>query len=167
MTRNAILLSGLATLLAAAAAVAEDSPLAQVPDTAPVVVQLHGVERVRTNVLALLREALPGPAGRQAVAQAKDAIDDLQGGQSDGRRLAALAPDGPVFLMMTEFPADLRDASGLALVARVSDYTAFRDGLLTADERKGLEKRQGYEEAATAAAGRCFSWTARTTPWRR
>ena len=147
MIRKALVLSGLVFLTAfPAVRAAEESPLAQVPDSAPVVLHVRGVEQTKKNVLALLREALPGDEGRRTVGQVRDAIDDvLQGRAFEGRKLDGVAPGGPVFLMLTEFPADLRDPTPVALVVRVSDYAAFRDGLLTEEERKDLEKRPGYE----------------------
>lgn len=117
--------------------------LAVVPAQAPIVVHLRGVDRTKERMAAFLKEAVPD-VGPIAVAQ----IDQLLKSGFDGRKLVGLDKDGPIFLAILEMP---NFAGGgeppMAVIARVTGYTAFRDGLLTEDERKGLKKEDGYERA--------------------
>lgn len=120
-----------------------DSPLAIVPAQSPVVLHQRGIERNKERLTILAKNALPDLA-----AQIQTQIDDLYKQALEGRALKGLVKDGSVFIIVTELPpADdpekLKDFVAFAL--RVENYAAFRDGLLTEDERKALKKEDGYE----------------------
>ncbi|HEY1379190.1 MAG TPA: hypothetical protein VGF55_20475 [Gemmataceae bacterium] len=115
--------------------------LAMVPAQAPIVLHVRGVERVKERLSTFLKAAVPD-FGPVAAAQ----IDNLLQSGFEGRKLAGLDRDGPVFLALLELPGGGGEPP-VALIARVTGYAAFRDGLLTEDERKGIKKEGGYERA--------------------
>ncbi len=143
-------LAGMLLLSAAAATPAADSPLAQVPADATVVLHVKGVARTRKWVTDTVKAIMPPREGQQMAAQLDKGFKDLLG----DRRLDGLPDDGPVFLALlklpdVEKPDELRQH--LAVVARVTDYKSFRDGLLTEDERDKLSReKDGYESAPVA-----------------
>jgi hypothetical protein len=133
--------------LLAPARAAEDSPLAQVPANAPIVISLHGVKRTTDRLVTMVKNAVPdlGPQVQTHIA------DFLKKGFFEGRKLRGLADDGPAFLVFTQLPKGGEDEEGpaMAVIARVTDYKAFRDSLMTEDERKTLKEdaKAGYEVA--------------------
>jgi hypothetical protein len=126
--------------LTAAPAPSVESPLAVVPATAPIVIHIRGFHRTLDQFEAMIANALPdqGP-------KLKGQIDDLLKKALQGRQLVGLAPDGPVFVVFTALPEPDEEVPAVAVLARVQDYTPFRDGLLTPDERKALRAEAGYE----------------------
>jgi hypothetical protein len=117
--------------------------LAVVPAQAPVVIQLRGVERTKDRIAAFLKATLP-EIGPQAVAQ----IDEMLKSGIEGRKLAGLDKDGPIFVALLEMPNFGGAAEpSFAVIARVTGYKAFRDGLLTDDERKAIKAEDGYDRA--------------------
>src|SRR5206468_1110007 len=122
----------------------QDRPLAQVPATAPIVVQLHGFERTRERLDALLKNAMPdfaGPAREKMDAALKDALD--------GRELKGLTKEGHIFVVFTELPKAGQAVPKMAVLLPVTKYETFRDGLLKDEERKGLKADPAGYEAAT------------------
>ncbi len=128
------------------AATTEASPLAQVPAKAPIVVSVRGFQRTQDRLVTMIKNAMPdlGPT-----VQAK--MDDLlKDGMFQGRQLKGLKDDGHILLAVLAMPGkDLdSDKPQAAVIVRVTDYKAFRDGLLKEDERKSLKKdKAGYEVA--------------------
>ena len=119
-----------------------ESPLSVVPAQAPIVVHVKGVERAKDRLTTLLKNALPDLG---AIASAQ--VDEMFKTALEGRKLQGLDPAGPVFLAFLEFPTG-DAAPPAALIARVTKYTDFRDGLLTDDERKSVKgDAAGYERA--------------------
>ncbi len=139
------LLSSVLSSVAWAAPVpnAGDPSLAVVPGQSPIVIHLRGVERTKERLTAMLTAAIPD-LGPVAAAQ----IDNLVQSGVEGRKLQGLAKDGPVFLAFLEMPTPGAETPSIALIARVTRYSEFRDGLLNDDERKGVKKdNAGYERA--------------------
>jgi hypothetical protein len=135
----------LALALSAAPATAAPLPgtataLEQVPADAPMVIHLRGIEGVKGRFLTFIENALPeqAPAARKA-------LDDLIKEGLEGRKLAGLKKDGPVFAVFTEMPGPTPQPK-MAFVWAVDDYKAFRDGILTEEERKGLTADGGIEK---------------------
>jgi hypothetical protein len=119
---------------------AGESPLAQLPGETPVVVSLHGIERTKNRLKALIEKAVPDLAA-QVLAHMKEELDKAL----DGRKLAGLDPDGPVFLALTTLPKGGAPPQG-AVIAKVTDYMLFRNSFFTEEERKNLKKdKAGYE----------------------
>ncbi len=144
---------GLSLLFALPTPAAGQSPLGEVPSSCPVVVHLRGVERTKDRALEALESALPaGREPRALLRNLKERLDGaLTGKLVPGRSVQGLPKDGPVFLALTDLPEGPNDLlTSLVLIARVSRYTAFRDALLSADERKDLDKRDGYETTTLA-----------------
>jgi hypothetical protein len=148
MMRTLPLLAGLLIFVSPAAA--QESPLAQIPAKAPLVIGVRGVKRAMDRLVAMVKSAVPNHAKAF-----QTLVDDLlKKGLGGARQLQGLKDDGPIFLVLATLPkvdklAQLNQAS-LGLIARVTDYKVFRDGLLTADERKSLaeDKTNGWEAAA-------------------
>jgi hypothetical protein len=140
---HVVLASVFAGWVLAASAQAQANPLAQIPDQAPIVIQVRGLES-KDRLLAMVQTAVPdlGPKVKFELEKA------IQKGLAD-RELKGLAKDGPVFFAFLEMPHPLQDGlPRMALIARVTDYAAFRDGLLKAGERKTLKADpDGFESA--------------------
>jgi hypothetical protein len=117
--------------------------LAQVPADAPLVVAVRGFERTKERLVKLVSNAAPDHA---AMIQAK--LDEALKEGLDGRQLKGLAKDGPLFVVFTELPKPGEAEPAVAVIAAVTDFKAFRDGILTDEERKGLKETDGYESAS-------------------
>jgi hypothetical protein len=122
------------------------SPLAIVPDKAPLVISVRGVKATTDRALKMVTNALPDLAdkAKELVAEGKRKMleEALQG---RGDALKALTDDGPIFVVFLEFPEPGAGEPDGAVIARVKDYKAFRDGLLKEDERKGGSTKDGVE----------------------
>jgi hypothetical protein len=139
----AVLAAGRAPAAPVPAAAAGRDTLAAVPAQAPIVVHVRGIERTKERLTAFLNAAVPdfGPV-------AADQLDALVKSGLEGRKLDGLVKDGPVFVAVLELPPPGGGSEPpVVLIARVSGYAAFRDGLLTEDERKNLKKENGYDQA--------------------
>lgn len=123
------------------AARAGESPLNQLPADTPILISIHGIERTQKRLGALLEKAVPDLA-QAAMAHMKEMMDK----SLEGRKLNGLDPDGPVFIAFTSLPQG--GFPPAAIVAKVTDYKALRDGVLTEDERKNLKKEKDYEVAS-------------------
>jgi hypothetical protein len=125
---------------------AEDAPLAQIPGNAPLVLSLRGIKTSTAHYATMVKNALPDQA---RVLQTP--VDDfLIKKMFEGRKLQGLKDDGPCFLAFLELPPlENPGQANVAFVLRVTDYKAFRDGFLTAQEHATLkeEKMSGWEVA--------------------
>ncbi len=121
------------------AAPAGSSPLSWVPATAPVVVHLNGLEAARDHMAAFLKNAVPDRADMLL-----EQYDSMLKNGFQGRKLRGLAKGGPIFLVVANLDGG---PDGFAVVAAVSDYAAFRDNLLSEDEKKDLKSADGVESA--------------------
>jgi hypothetical protein len=121
----------------------DESSLAIVPAKSAVVLYCHGIDRTKERLVSLIKNAAPEFAPMieaQMESGLKQAMKD--------RELKGLAKDGPIFLAMTELPAEGEEKPVGAAIVRVTSYAEFRDGLLTEEERKGVKKDPaGFEVA--------------------
>jgi hypothetical protein len=133
---------GLAALLLAVPARAQDSALAAIPAQSPIVLHVRGIERTKDRLLTTVKNALPD-LGQQLQAHIEMGLQQAL----EGRELRGLPAEGPVFFAFTEMPKPGGDVPAVALVFRVTDAAAFRKGILTEDERKTLKRDPaGFEE---------------------
>ena len=114
---------------AAAPAPGDRSSLAQVPATAPIVLYLRGAEGTKDRLLVTLKAALP-----ERLPQIQPFLDNLVKEGIDGRKLAGVPKDGPIFLVFTELPKPADNPPKIAVVLAVNKYEEFRDGLLKAHQ---------------------------------
>ena len=112
--------------------------------------QLHGVERTKNRLVTMVRNAVPEFGG---LLEAK-LNGALQAGVQ-GRQIKGLAPDGPIFLVMTSMPKAGGTPSAAAII-RVTSYTEFRNGVLTAEERKAIKSEGGFECVTVNDQTLCF-----------
>src|SRR5690606_31458056 len=90
-------------------------------------------------------------------AEAKAVKEELASGLDEllaGRKLTAGPAAGRVFLVVHDF-ATLGDGDpAVAVLVAVTDYKAFKDSFLTADERKSVQNAgKGIESVRSAATG--------------
>jgi hypothetical protein len=132
---------------------AEHSALAQVPATAPLVIQIRGVEGVKERLEAFLKNALP-----DVLAQIQPRLDSMAKDGVNGRKVTGVPKDGPIFIVLLEMPKMGESAPPkMAVVAAVTKYDEFRDGLLKEDERKGLKPAgAGIEKTSTEGSDTYF-----------
>jgi hypothetical protein len=120
-----------------------ESALAQVPAEAPIVIHLHGLERTKDRLVTMIQNALPDLAP-----MVKAKLDEAMKEGLEGRQIKGLPKDGSIFVVFPEMPKPGEDVPHVAVIAAVSDYKAFRDGVLTEDERKSLKSdKAGYDQA--------------------
>jgi hypothetical protein len=128
-------------ILAPLASAQETSPLSQIPAQSPIVVHVRGFERTKGRLVTLINNALPDLGKR-----VQESIEDTIKGELGERQFKGLAPFGPVFAVFTQLPEAGEEKPPVALVLRVTDSKAFRNGFFTEQERKTLRKDQdGYE----------------------
>jgi hypothetical protein len=120
----------------------ERSGLDQVPATAPIVVHVRGAQGTRDRLVAMMEKALP-----DVLAKFQPQMDDALKNGVQGRKLRGLAKDGPIFLVFTELPKPNENPPKMAIILAVTDYKAFRDGLLTEEEQKNVKENNGVESA--------------------
>jgi hypothetical protein len=119
---------------------AKESPLAQVPASAPFVFHVRGVERTKDRLLALIKTAVP-----DQLAKVREHVEEAMKEGLKDRKLEGVAPAGPIFFVMTELPQPGGAEPPAALIAHVTNYKAFLDGMLTEEERKALKKDGDFE----------------------
>jgi hypothetical protein len=144
--------SGVFLLVAAAPstpAAPAPSPLAAVPQSAPVFVHLRGVEGTKDRLMVMLKKALPELAP-QIGAFLDRALKE--GEFTDGRKPRGLAKDGPAFFVLLDLKDPLNEPK-FAYIAFVTKYEEFRDNALTEAERKTLKAEPEGYESATLNAG--------------
>jgi hypothetical protein len=140
LTRFRILVALMVPALAQPAAFAQPSSgtagnaLSIVPAQAPIVVHIHGVDRVKDRLTALIKSALPD-LGPMVVAKLEESLKEAL----DEKKLQGLDKEGPIFVVFLEIPGDDTQVPKMAVIARVAKYAEFRDGLLNDDERKALK----------------------------
>ena len=121
------------------------SGLEQIPETAPVVVHVRGVQGVHDRLVSLMKLALP-----ELLDKYKDQIDDFFEKGPDnalkGRKIRGLAKDGPLFFALLELPkvGDSGEPK-MAFILTITDYKEFVDNILTEEERKNAkDEGDGY-----------------------
>jgi hypothetical protein len=152
MGLGAVALVAVLAVPAAAAPADTETALAQVPAGSPIIVQIHGFERTKEQLFALIKNALPDVA---PIIEAK--IEDGIKQGLDGREIKGLAKDGPIFLAFTEMPNPHENPLKYAVILKVTNYAEFRDGILKEEERKALKPDpSGFEETTINNAGTYF-----------
>jgi hypothetical protein len=118
------------------------SPLAIVPDKAPLVISVRGVQGTTERALKMAKNAFP-----DLVDKAKEHIDEGMKKLFEGRgnALKGLAEDGPIFVAMMDLPEPGGNEPNMAVIARVKDFKTFREGLLKEEERKESKTKDGIE----------------------
>lgn len=131
-----------ATVANAAPVPPGQSALAVIPAQSPIVIHIRGVERTKDRLLALIKGAVPD-LGIIAAAKIEEALKE---GLED-RKLQGLEKDGPIFVAFLEMPNENMNVPVMAIIARVTKFNEFRDGLLSEDERKSIKKNDaGIEQ---------------------
>jgi len=119
------------------------------PAKVPLVLQINGFERVRDRLGKML-ESLPPAEAKQA----KKGLDDGLAHLLKDRKLDALPKEGRLFVVVHDF-AKLADAEpAVSFLLPVTSYKEFKDTMLSAEERKSIEKAgAGIESMKSSAAG--------------
>jgi hypothetical protein len=130
------------TAASAAPAPFDPGALKEIPANAPLVVHLRGLEGMADRFFSLARQVV-GDKAAKGEAFVKTVFEK----GVDGRKLRGLAKDGPVFVVFTDMPQLNQDPPRMALIAAVTNYKAFRDGVLKDEEQKTLKQGEGYETA--------------------
>jgi hypothetical protein len=130
--------------LCPAAAWGQDSPLAHVPADSAFVIHVHGVERTKDRIIALVNSAAPDLATKLGAM-----IDETLKNGWEGRHLRGLHKDGPHFIALTELPSGFGASPKFALILRITSYQDFVKGFLKEDEAKTLKPTdKGYDVAS-------------------
>jgi hypothetical protein len=119
----------------------EESPLAQVPADSAIVLQIHGIDRSKDRLIAMIKTAVPDLAPMVEALIEQGLKEGMQ-----GRQVKGLAKDGPHFLVFTEVPKSGEGLPKMALVLHLTRYGDFLDGFLKEDERKTIKPdKAGYD----------------------
>jgi hypothetical protein len=119
------------------------------PAKAPVVVHVQGVEQARERLGKLLAAAAPDQA-----AQLNKQIDAGFGQLLAGRKLTAVPKAGRAFVVVHDIAKLVEDEPAVSALLPVTDYKAFRESFLTADEQKSFEKgTAGVDSVKSSATG--------------
>ncbi|HEY8504679.1 MAG TPA: hypothetical protein VIL46_08860, partial [Gemmataceae bacterium] len=141
--RTALAVTLLLPVLAAPAR-GQESPLAQVPADAALVVRLSGIEKAQGRLGKMIGNALPDMAP-QINTQIEEALRSGPLQMLKDRDLSAVAKDRPVFLVFPTFEGLGEDPPGVVLLLPVSDPAAFRKGFFKAEPKKAEEGVEAYE----------------------
>lgn len=130
------------------------SGLEQVPETAPLLVHVRGVQGVHDRLIALMKQVMPDLLDKY-----KTQIDDFFEKGPDnilkGRKLRGLAPDGPIFFALLELPKPSDPGEPkMAIIVTVTNYKEFRENILTEDERKNVKDEGNGIESANIDSGK-------------
>lgn len=109
--------------------------LKAVPADAAAFVSLRGIEGVKDRLFGMLQNALP-----EYAFLAKTIVDGAIANGLDGRKIDGLAKNGPIFIATPDFKEMTEENTNVVIIAAITDYSKFRDGLLKADERKAVKK---------------------------
>lgn len=119
------------------------------PAKAPLVVHVNGFERVQERLTKML-DALP-PAESKLVKK------ELEAGLAQllkDRKLDAVPKDGRMFVVLHDFAKLVEGDPAVSVLLPITGYKEFKDSLLTAEERKTLEKAgNGIESMKSSAIG--------------
>jgi len=119
------------------------------PAKAPVVLQIHGLERSRERLSKML-EALPPAEAKQI----KKGLDDGLTQLLKDRKLDAVPPNGRTFVVVNDIAKLADEETGVSILIPVTGFKEFKASLLTAAERKSVEKAgNGYESFKFSAIG--------------
>ncbi len=125
------------------------SGLEQIPDTAPLVIHVRGIQGTRERFMALMAAALPDVKTKY-----QEAIDSFFENGPDnilkGRKLSGLAKDGPLFFAFLDLPK-LGDPGEpkMAFILAVSNYKEFRENILTKEENQNVkDEGKGIESVS-------------------
>jgi hypothetical protein len=145
----AVCLIGPASMVWSAPVPAARSGLEQIPDTAPLVIHVRGVQGTRERFMALMAVALPDVKKKY-----QEAIDSFFENGPDnvlkGRKLSGLAKDGPLFFALLDLPkpGDSGEPK-MAFILTVSNYKEFRENILTKEENQNVkDEGNGIESAS-------------------
>jgi hypothetical protein len=124
---------------------AQPNAVDQIPAQAPIVVHLRGIERTKDRLFSFIGNALP----REAAQMVKTSLDQALKAGGQGRQLEGRTRDGSVFFCLANVPQRMQDLKQIGVIFQVTSYAKFRDGILTAEERKTLQANAsaGYEVA--------------------
>ena len=119
------------------------------PAKAPLVVHVNGFERVQERLTKML-DALP-PAESKLVKK------ELEAGLAQllkDRKLDAVPKDGRMFVVLHDFAKLVEGDPAVSVLLPITGYKEFKESLLTAEERKTLEKAgNGIESMKSSAIG--------------
>ncbi len=120
---------------------AEESPLAQLPADSAIVLQIHGIDRSKDRLIAMIKTAVP-----DLVPKVEALIEQGLKEWMQDRQIKGLAKDGPHFQVFTEVPKFGEGLPKMALVLHLTSYGDFLDGFLKEDERKTIKPdKAGYD----------------------
>lgn len=118
-----------------------------VPESAQIVIHLRGVKGVANRAMAFLKKALPEQADL-----AKTFVDNFLEEGYEGRKLAGLSNDGPIFVVFPEIPKPDGGHPKVLVLASVSNFNEFRDSILLASEKKTI-KAEGKVSSVELSTG--------------
>ena len=113
-----------------------------IPASALVVVQVKGIEGTLTSLNEFVKNAVPDAMPLNENFIVNGFLEFLR-----GRKLTGLAPNGPHFFAAMEFPQPNKAANPNKVLAaiKVTNYNAFREGVLKDSEIKSIKLEKNAE----------------------
>ncbi len=139
---------GSSAIAAPAPATGSNVPLPY-PAKAPLVVHVNGFERVKDRLTKML-DALPPGESKLVKKEIESGLVQLL----KDRKLDAVPKDGRMFVVLHDFAKLVEGDPAVSVLLPVTGYKEFKESLLTAEERKTLEKAgNGIESMKSSATG--------------
>jgi hypothetical protein len=119
------------------------------PTKVPLVLHINGFERVKDRLTKML-DSLPPNEAKFTKKGVEDGIAMLL----KDRKLTAVPAEGRVFVVVHDFAKLAEGDPAISILVPVTSYKEFKGTVLTADERKSVEKAgNGIESVKSSAAG--------------
>ncbi|NBR06645.1 MAG: hypothetical protein EBT92_12850 [Planctomycetes bacterium] len=122
--------------------VVQSPPLNAIPSNALMIVQVKGIEGTLASLNEFVKNAVPDAMPLSENFIVNGFLEFLR-----GRKLNGLAPNGPHFFAAMEFPQPNQPANPNKVLAaiKVSNYNAFREGVLKDSEIKSIKLEKNAE----------------------
>ncbi len=163
LLRAAAVLLAVAAPAFAAPVPSEQSPLAWLPASTPVVVHVNGLHNLRDHLVAFLKNAVPDSA-----AMVQQVSENFFRDGFDGHKIRGVPKNGHILVALMDLNHVNDAVPDLAVIVAVEDYKTFRDNLFNEEERKTLTSEDGYDsillDDLPFPGKSASSWTRRTTP---
>ena len=140
LLRAAAVLLAVASPSFAAPVPSEQSPLAWLPASTPVVVHVNGLHNLRDHLVAFLKNAVPDSA-----AMVQQVSENFFRDGFDGHKIRGVPKNGHVLVALMDLNHVNDAVPDLAVIVAVEDYKTFRDNLFNESERKTLTSEDGYD----------------------
>jgi hypothetical protein len=124
----------LVAILSGVSVLADDVPLKQLPQGAVLALQIRGLDRTQSRIIALADQIQPGLG-----ATVREQTDQLRKQLFEGRELKGTVPDARMVMVAFEFPTSQEALSSAVLLIETENYKELRDALGGRPDEPGVK----------------------------